>query len=196
MSSAPSPERPAKRRHIVETAYRLFKRAGFHATGIDRIIAEADVAKMTMYRNFPSKEQLIVEVLEYRARRFGDQLDRLTDAPGSPEQKIDAIFDWYRRWFLRPDFHGCLFAHALAEYAEPGTPIFEAAARQKADLRRRMADILAVKVPAREAESLAAVILMLIEGATLMAEMGQGEEAIRSAGKAAAVLIAAEGDRH
>ncbi len=45
-----------KRRHIVETAYSLFKRDGFHATGIDKIIAEADVAKMTMYRHFPSKD--------------------------------------------------------------------------------------------------------------------------------------------
>ncbi|RWX58770.1 TetR/AcrR family transcriptional regulator, partial [Mesorhizobium sp. M4B.F.Ca.ET.089.01.1.1] len=66
----------AKRQHVVDTAYALFKRDGFHATGIDRIIAEADIAKMTMYRNFPSKDELIVAVLDHRARRFERQLDR------------------------------------------------------------------------------------------------------------------------
>ncbi|TGT02575.1 TetR family transcriptional regulator, partial [Mesorhizobium sp. M8A.F.Ca.ET.213.01.1.1] len=67
----------AKSQHVVDTAYALFKRDGFHATGIDRIIAEADIAKMTMYRNFPSKDELIVAVLDHRARRFERQLDRL-----------------------------------------------------------------------------------------------------------------------
>ncbi|RUZ92526.1 TetR/AcrR family transcriptional regulator, partial [Mesorhizobium sp. M7A.F.Ca.US.003.02.2.1] len=74
-----------KRQHVVETAYVLFKRAGFHATGIDRIIAEADVAKMTMYRHFPSKDELIVEVLDYRAMRFDRQLDRLAQEGIPPE---------------------------------------------------------------------------------------------------------------
>ncbi|RVB44090.1 TetR/AcrR family transcriptional regulator, partial [Mesorhizobium sp. M7A.F.Ca.CA.004.05.1.1] len=77
-----------KRQHVVDTAYVLFKRAGFHATGIDRIIAEADVAKMTMYRHFPSKDELIVEVLDYRAMRFDRQLDRLAQEDVPPEQKI------------------------------------------------------------------------------------------------------------
>ena len=53
-----------KRQHVVDTAYSLFKRNGYHATGIDRIIAEADIAKMTMYRHFPSKTDLIVAVLD------------------------------------------------------------------------------------------------------------------------------------
>ncbi|TIS00496.1 MAG: helix-turn-helix transcriptional regulator, partial [Mesorhizobium sp.] len=61
MPSSPS----AKRQHVVDTAYSLFKRDGFHATGIDRIIAEANIAKMTMYRHFPAKDELIVAVLEH-----------------------------------------------------------------------------------------------------------------------------------
>src|SRR6185312_2311989 len=104
-----------KRQHVVDTAYALFKRDGFHATGIDRIIAEADIAKMTMYRHFPSKDELIVEVLEHRAHRFERQLDRLAREVATPEQKIGKILDWHERWFDSADFHGCLFAHALAE---------------------------------------------------------------------------------
>ena len=179
-----------KRRRVVETAYRLFKRFGFHATGIDRIIAEADVAKMTMYRNFPSKDGLIVEVLAVRAGRFERQLARLDEAGGTPEEKIGTIFDWHERWFASPDFHGCLFAHALAEFGDPAHPVFQAAAAQKNDLRSRIQLILEGIMSRHEAESTAAVLLMLIEGATLMAQMGQGDCAIRNARQAALRLIA------
>jgi AcrR family transcriptional regulator len=180
-----------KRQHVVETAYALFKRAGFHATGIDRIIAEAEVAKMTMYRHFPSKDELIVEVLDYRARRFERQLDGLAQEGITPEQKIGKIFDWHRRWFRRADFHGCLFAHALAEFGDPEHPVFKAVARQKNGLRLRMQSILRDMMPRGRAESAAAALLMLIEGATLMAQMGQADAAIRDARKAAFDIIAA-----
>lgn len=180
-----------KRRHIVETAYALFKRGGFHATGIDRIIAGARVAKMTMYRNFPSKDGLIVEVLNHRAARFERQLDRLMGEAGTPTERIGAIFDWYARWFERPDFHGCLFAHALAEFGSPAHPVHQAAAAQKEALRRRMQHMLEAVRPRERAERDAAVLLMLIEGATLMAEIGQGDAAIREARAAAFALIGA-----
>lgn len=179
-----------KRQHVVETAYTLFKRAGFHATGIDRIIAEADVAKMTMYRHFPSKDELIVEVLDYRARRFERQLDQLAQEVATPERQIAKIFDWHERWFRSPDFHGCLFAHALAEFGDRGHPVFQAVARQKNGLKRRMQAILEAVMPSKRAEGAAAALLMLIEGATLMAQMGEAEAAIDSARKAADAVIA------
>lgn len=179
-----------KRQRILETAYALFKRAGFHATGIDRIIAEANVAKMTMYRHFPSKDGLIVAVLEYRARRFDAQLDRLAEKAATPQRKIATIFDWYGRWFQRPDFHGCLFAHALAEFADRGHPVFKAAAEQKNGLKRRLRRILAETMPGKRADSTSAALVILLEGATLMAQMGQGDAAMRAARKAAAGIIA------
>jgi AcrR family transcriptional regulator len=188
MTSSPASD---KRQHVVETAYALFKRTGFHATGIDRIIAEAEVAKMTMYRHFPSKDELIVEVLDYRARRFENQLDRLAQEDITPEQKIGRIFDWHGRWFHSPDFHGCLFAHALAEFGDPRHPVFKAAARQKNGLKRRMQSILEEVMPRGRAGSVAAALLMLIEGATLLAQMGQADTAIRDARKAALDIIAA-----
>lgn len=191
LSSAQTSQAFSKRQHIVETAYRLFTRDGFHATGIDRIIAEAQVAKMTMYRHFPSKEGLIVEVLDERFRRFEEQLDRMAAASKQPEVMIDDIIAWYGRWFNRADFNGCLFAHALAEYGSPGHPVFEAAVRQKESLRRRMAEILAKRMSGAEAETTSTAILMLLEGATLMAEMGQGGKAIDAARKAASDIIAA-----
>jgi AcrR family transcriptional regulator len=182
-----------KRRHIVQTAYHLFKRDGFHATGIDKIIAEAEVAKMTMYRHFPSKEGLIVEVLDWRAERFKRQLDQLARAAMTPGEKIAAIFDWHERWFDSPDFHGCLFQHALAEFGEPAHPVFEVVARQKCDLQQRLRSILAQSLPGDRAEHVATTLFMLIEGATVLAHMGQSKAAIASARKAAADVLASVG---
>jgi AcrR family transcriptional regulator len=180
----------AKHRHIVETAYHLFKRDGFHATGIDKIIAEAEIAKMTMYRHFPSKEGLIVEVLGWRAERFKRQLDQLVAAAVTPDEKIAMIFDWHERWFESPEFQGCLFQHALAEFGEPTHAVFEAVARQKLDLQQRLRDILAQPLPDGRSEQVATTLFMLIEGATVLAHMGQGKMAIASARKAAADVMA------
>jgi AcrR family transcriptional regulator len=180
-----------KRRHIVETAYRLFKQGGFHATGIDRIIAEADVAKMTMYRHFPNKDALIVEVLDWRSERFDRQLDDLAEAATTPEQGIATLFDWYEQWFESPDFYGCLFQHALAEFGEPEHPAFKAVSRQKNGLKRRIQEILNTAMPIAQAESLASALFMLIEGATLLAQMGQGKAAIENAREAAGKILAA-----
>jgi AcrR family transcriptional regulator len=176
-------ERSEKRQHIIETAYALFKRGGFHATGIDTIIAEAGVAKMTMYRHFPSKDDLVVAALDWRAQRFERQLGQLAEAGGSPQQKIAKILDWYGRWFRSEGFHGCVFAHAVAEYGDPAHPIFKAATRQKNSLQRRMRRILEETSSRHRAESIATSLLMLIEGATLLAQMGQGDMAIRAARK-------------
>jgi len=187
MTSSPA---SGKRQHVVDTAYALFKRDGFHATGIDRIIAEADIAKMTMYRHFPSKDELIVEVLEHRTRRFERQLDCLAQEVATPEQKIGKILDWHERWFDSADFHGCLFAHALAEFGDPSHPVFRAVARQKNGLKTRMQAILEEMMPPERAAGAAAALLMLIEGATLMAQMGEADAAIGNARKAAAAILA------
>lgn len=179
-----------KRQHIIETAYTLFKRDGFHATGIDRIIAEAEVAKMTMYRHFPSKDGLIVEVLNWRTDRFKRQLDRLSETAMTPDEKIMAVFDWHERWFDSPDFHGCLFQHALAEFGERDHAVFEAVMRQKRDLQDRIRDILAQSMQEGRAPHIAMILFMLIEGATMLAQMGQGKEAIDNARNVAAELLA------
>lgn len=186
-----SPLAARKRQHIIETAYRLFRRDGFHAVGIDRIIAEADVAKMTMYRHFPGKDGLIVAVLDWRMRRFEEQLDGLAESARTPERKIATIFDWHERWFASAGFHGCLFQHALAEFGVPGSPVFEAVARQKNGLKRRMRDILASSLPKARATAAADALFMLLEGATLLAQMGQEKAAMEAARAAATGILGA-----
>jgi len=184
------PDAAEKRRHIVETAYRLFKRDGFHATGIDRIIAEAAVAKMTMYRHFPSKDGLIIEVLDWRTERFNRQLDQLAEVDTSPQEKIVAVFDWHERWFDGPDFHGCLFQHALAEFGEPNHAVFEAVMLQKLGLQEQLQSMLLETMPPDRAQQLAMTLFMLLEGATLLAQIGQGKAAIYNARETAVGLLA------
>ncbi|WP_062117852.1 TetR/AcrR family transcriptional regulator [Aureimonas sp. AU40] len=184
-----------KRQQIVETAYRLFRADGYHAVGIDRIIAEAGVAKMTMYRHFRAKDELICAVLRFRAERFERQLDRLADVAPNAAARIETIVGWYERWFARPDFHGCAFAHALAEYGDPRHPVFQAASAQKEAFEARLRALLLAETDKAQATRTAAVLAMLFEGATLKAQMGRAEEAIRGLRDGTQALLARAGIR-
>ena len=166
----------------------LFFRDGYHATGIDRIIEEAQVAKMTMYRHFSSKEDLILEVLAQHAAQFAKEVDALIEAAPTVEDKVEAVFDWYEGWFARTDFHGCMFAHAMAEYNDPESPVFRMAIDQKDGVRRRFRAILQERLPDR-ADDLSSVLLMLLEGATLMAQMAQVEGLVSNARRAARQIL-------
>ncbi len=107
---------PARER-ILETAYSLFSRHGTRSVGIDRIIAESGVAKMTLYRNFASKDELILAFLERREQRWTREwLQAEAELRGSsPATTLLAIFDVFGEWFEREDFEGCSFVTTLLE---------------------------------------------------------------------------------
>src|SRR3954449_12759331 len=91
--------RPARER-ILDTAYELFSQHGTRAVGVDRIIAECGIAKMTLYRNFPSKDVLILAFLERRAERWTREwLECEVGRSGSPAQCLLAVFDTFDGWF-------------------------------------------------------------------------------------------------
>src|SRR5690242_19346682 len=94
-----------KRDHLLDTAFRLFYRDGYHAVGIDTILAEAKLAKMTLYHHFKSKEELIVAALERRGEQIRAHRDAaLAKAGSSPRKRLLALFDSYASWFAAPDF--------------------------------------------------------------------------------------------
>src|SRR3954470_22982183 len=94
-----------KRDLLMDTARRLFYRDGYRAVGIDTILAEAGVAKMTLYNHFASKEELIIAVLEQRDREFRESILATVNATGSnPEKRLLAVFDWLEGWFGSEDF--------------------------------------------------------------------------------------------
>ena len=113
------------RERVLETAYKLFSRHGTRAVGVDRIIAESGVAKMTLYRNFASKDDLILAFLERREERWTRAWlqETVESRAATPAQRLLAIFDVFGEWFARDDFEGCSFINVMLELDDPGSPV-------------------------------------------------------------------------
>ena len=163
--SLSSAKTSSKRDRLLETAWELFYRDGYHASGIDRILAEAGVAKMTLYKHFRSKEELILAVLEKRSAQFHDSFTEFMNAKKrTPERDLLAVFDWLVTWVESKDFRGCLFQKAMAEYQELEDPIHRAALAHKAafhgEIRR-----LVVAAGLAKPKGLAEQLAILVEGA-------------------------------
>lgn len=164
---------PAKDK-LLETALALFYRDGFHATGIDRILAEAGVSKMTLYKHFPSKDALILGVLDLRDRRFRAWMEaKVAKRAETPRDRLAAVFDALAEWFDQDGFHGCLFINATAEFGAPGSAIHRAAAEHKA-LVADWLGRLAADAGAKDAPALARDVMMVMEGAIVTAQMTDG----------------------
>jgi AcrR family transcriptional regulator len=114
---APPRAEPTVRERILETAHELFSRRGIRDVGIDEIIGRAGVAKATLYRHFPSKDDLVVAFLECREQRWTVEfIEAEAKRRGAtPEEQLLAIFDVFDEWFRREDFEGCSFINTLLE---------------------------------------------------------------------------------
>jgi AcrR family transcriptional regulator len=178
-----------KRDDLVEAALGLFRREGFHATGIDRILAEAGVAKMTLYHHFRSKDELILAALRLRDERFrNDFMRRVERSAQTPAARLLAIFDVLED-FCRNEPGGCTFINACAEYGDPESPIHRAAAEHKRMLLEFVTG-LAVDSGAREPESLARQLCILVDGAIVTAQVTRDPTAAAEAGRVAQRLLA------
>jgi AcrR family transcriptional regulator len=158
-------QRLTKRDQLLETAWRLFYRDGYHATGIDRILADAGVAKMTLYKHFRSKEELILGALEKRSAQFRESFSRFLHArKRAPERQLLAVFDWLVNWVSSKEFRGCFFQKAMAEYQDVYDPIHQAALAHKAafhgEIRR-----LVMEAGLVNPKGLADQLALLVEGA-------------------------------
>ncbi|MGR4066906.1 TetR/AcrR family transcriptional regulator [Billgrantia sp. C5P2] len=127
----------SKRDQLLATAEQLFYEQGFHATGIDRIVAAAGVVRMTLYNHFESKEALVAAVLQARHERFVASLDAAT-ASAPPGQATRALVDAHGRWLKAYSQHGCIMAKAMGEFAEHSAEIHALATAAKQDLLARL----------------------------------------------------------
>ena len=185
-SSAP---RASKRDHLVDTALTLFKRHGFHATGIDRVIAEAGVARMTLYNHFKSKDELILAALRRRDETFRNWfMRRVEDAADDARGRLLAMFDALGEWFATEDFSGCMFINASAEFAEGEDPIHRTCAEHKA-LMLDYIEALAKDSGAARPRALAASLFLLMEGAIVTAQVMGRRDAALAARRTAEVLL-------
>jgi AcrR family transcriptional regulator len=133
---AAGPEGSARER-ILDTAYELFSRNGIRAVGIDRIIADAGIAKATLYRHFASKEQLVLAFLDLRERRWTREwLEAESERRAATQQdRLLIVFDMLNEWFHRPDYEGCSFINTLLEISDLDSPIHQDAVRRLAVIR-------------------------------------------------------------
>ncbi len=180
-----------KRKAVLDTATDLFSENGYHAVGVDRIIAESGVAKMTMYRHFPSKSSLVVEVLMERTRSRERSLSDFVGGIEDPYARLKAVFRWYDLWFRDPSFTGCMFAHAASEYNDKTNEIHQVSVDQKLQRMAFLREILKQLVSSRKAVELARVFIMLLDGATLMAQIVGRKGAANDAWSAAQTLLTA-----
>ncbi len=178
-----------KRDHLMATAWRLFYRDGFRAVGIDLILAEAGVAKMTLYNHFSSKEELIVALLEKRDRELRTSMAATVEAAGkSPAKRLLAVFDWLEAWFGSPDFNGCVFIRALSEYPEATHAIHRTAWNHKVAVKEMLAQ-LCTAAGASNPAGLSETLSLLIDGAIVAAHGTRKTGSARSARATAAILL-------
>lgn len=181
--------RQTKRDELVRKALEIFNRNGFHATGMDMLAAESGVSKTSMYKHFRTKEDLILAVLRLRDENFRNWLYRRMDELGDTSQnKLLAMYDALEEWFGEPAFRGCMFVKASAEYQEVDDAIHVQSAEHKRLLFEHVSALCA-DIGVSEPDSLARQLLLLKEGAIVMAVLGSGAGAARDAKAAASRLI-------
>ncbi|HEX4327940.1 MAG TPA: TetR/AcrR family transcriptional regulator [Burkholderiales bacterium] len=175
------------RERILATASRLFYAQGFHSTGIDLIIAEAGVAKMSLYQHFRSKDELISAFLLRRDESWCGWLQARVDVlGGTPRARLLAVFDALGEWFASDDFRGCAFINAAAEFTDAKHAARIVSQQHKARVHAYLKTLAEAAKLARPGE-LAAQLAMLMEGAIVTAQLGPGAEALSAATRAKAI---------
>ena len=178
-----------KRDKLLEVARKLFETEGFHTTGIDRVLAEAGVAKMTLYNNFGSKDGLIVAVLEKTSQAMIERLrNTVTQASNDPYEQILGVFDAFALWFSDPEFCGCMFQAAVAEFPDPESKPAQAARAHQARVAELFED-LCKNADLTNPNTLGRMLAMLASGASCTARQIQTREPADHARQIAEILL-------
>jgi AcrR family transcriptional regulator len=173
--------RASGRERAVRAAYELFSRDGTRAVGIEAVIARANIAKMTLYRNFPSKDGLILAFLDRREQLWTQDwlLTESSRMADTPQGRLLAIFDLFGAWFRGPDFEGCAFVRVLMEVTDPASDVHQAGVRSLANIRVYLAD-LAAAAGIADPESFARQWHILMKGSIIAAQEGDVHAAARA----------------
>lgn len=179
----------SKKDELVEKALEVFYREGFHATGMDRLVAETRISKTSMYKHFRTKEDLILATLKLRDQRFRESFVRTTEQLASdPEGQILATFDALEAWFQDPKFKSCMFIKASSEYQDPSHPIHKESADHKRLLHEYL-EKLAKEAGLKAPRAVAAQLQLLQEGAIVLAHLHGGSESAKDAKTAARTIL-------
>jgi len=181
--------RPSARRRIFETASELFYRRGIRAVGVETIAAEADTTKMSLYRNFPSKDDLVAEWLRDHDTHFWQAWDAMSQKyPSEPRRQLKAAFALLAKHVADPKARGCPMANAAVEITEKDHPARKVIETHKAKLRSRLAEMCA-QMKVREPRLLADQLFLLMEGAQVTTQTLGANGPARNVARAAQMLI-------
>lgn len=163
-----------KKQEIIEAAFGLFKSNGFYATGVDLIMQTAKVSKRTLYKYFPTKNDLIAAVLNHYRVGYEQYLDQILSRPDlTSHEKILAIFEDAKGWFVDSQFHGCLAVNAMGEFSGKNTTIEQACMhfkRWEIDTLKGLTKDL----DAHQPDELAYKLFVLLEGMSSIAQVTKG----------------------
>lgn len=179
---------------VLATAGELFAQRGIGATGIDTIIREAGVAKMTLYNNFGSKADLVAEYLRMRDRRWWDRLAALREGLDDPVERLLVYVDGYRDSAVEDGFRGCVFLNGASEVVDPEHPAYAVTRDHK---RAVLDDLtaLAAEAGAADPDALAWQVTIVLDGATAQANIVKSEVPFTHAASTVRVLLATHLDR-
>ncbi|MDA0738974.1 MAG: TetR/AcrR family transcriptional regulator [Nitrospirae bacterium] len=179
----------SKREVLIQTALELFGKNGIHATGIDAIVERSGVTKKTLYAHFRSKEELVLAVLrQYDGMARNEFMRRVEGGGKTPQARLLAIFDFAERWFQQSNFYGCLFINTIGEYSDNDTPIRQICKDYKKLVKGYILS-LCEQVGTSNPQELAEELALLLEGATVTAQVSQNPKTAKIAKRAAKALI-------
>lgn len=200
-ATSPSPKNPRRasaaaepvpdvRERILDTASALFYQRGVRAVGVDLVVQEAAVAKTSLYRYFPTKDDLIVAFLEREDLEFWALWDSVAaQHAGDPAGELDAHMRWIGARLARANYRGCPQINVAAEFAEQDHPARQVAQRHMQALRARLQDI-AQRLGVHRPSLLAAQLAVLVNGAFVSSALLSAEEATQVLREALQALLA------
>jgi AcrR family transcriptional regulator len=179
------------RERIIETASRLFYFQGFNQTGINQIIAEANVAKASMYQHFRSKEDIAVAYLQGRHIMWMGNLDECVSRTNHKDGKVVGCFTYLIEWLSEVDFRGCGWQNIITDLPEDHNKIKNQAVLHKNDFQIWIHNSIKSENKYEEelAEEIADEILVLIEGAIILAQIQKKDWPIKTAERACIKLL-------
>ena len=188
MKSTASGQKPPRER-ILDTASELFYQKGIQNVGVDEIVARSGVAKMSLYKHFQSKDLLVAEVLRHRSENWWRYFAAAVERYGTtPHMRLVAIFDALEEWFDSPDFRGCAFINATVELANSEHPGHQVVLEHQHLVYQYILK-LAQEAEVPEPESVARQLLLLAEGAIVIALMEGNSKSAQQARVAAKALL-------
>jgi AcrR family transcriptional regulator len=177
---------------VLDAAEELFYAHGIQAVGMDDIRDRSGVALKRLYQCFPSKETLVVAVLERRDAHWRKRLSAHVNGVHEPRDKILAVFDWLAGWFAEPGFRGCAWINAYGELGADSPPVADQARRHKTAFKDYLGQLVAdAALPPTLTDQLA----LLADGAMAAAGIFATASPASQARAAAETLIRAASDK-